>query len=1056
MQHLHDNDIVHGALTARSVELRPMDLPGGVTLGACVGDWGLGQVKLVTDRDEDCKWMSAEQIETGEPSKAADIWSLGCVIRCALYGATAPWQGFAPLDAAELIRTGASPRPPKVEGIEVPAPIRTATQDCWMRDAEVRKSAAEIAALLTEWNTDDDADVIVSKPSAAFTAPPAKEVFTPAPSKQQIGEVFTPAPLKDEGATPWLGKAWHYPDISRPQAEALLRTQPAGSFVVRNSSQAGVHALTFIQMDGVIGHGLLSKENNQWSVEKKPPFHATLEALLRTHAGLVFDEEQQKVQKQKYAEMFKGGAAAAPAVAQVVASPPPHVSADGAPPASDGIVVCGRCEAIPAEVDCAQCATLFCRGCSVDLHSKGLFRMHALKTHANTLQPGTAAVSAPPPRQRPSDSDYIGKSWYRPEWDRVTAETILGAMPSGAFGLRPSSQANRLALSHSKGKGAVGHAIIHIHNGENGRYGYSIEDREITYPTLEQLLSGLSDMRFDLVPPPTAPSGSAAPAVRSVSPPPSAAKPAPLEKRQSAVATGPAEFSPFLPRAVRKDESGRFEAPKFSALGQSQLQPQTAAALSTSVDVDERLQQQQQQQQLPPPQQPLSPAPVAAVTPPRSPAEANAMLPPDDDVEEDGYQALPDDAALRSLHEPPQPRPFGAPDEDGYGVLPASNGDLTRTGYGVLPDDDEGTTNDQRFSEMTEYGHVELPQEDEMGKIQQQRSRQSVRLSLSTMAALHNDESNADDGPPSSLPPSAPTVASVPMSPSTASNGAAPGKPSKMCEACGRERAAKRVTMSDGSKVKLCNSCTEGIRLGNMVLTRDELTGNLVLSEPPSPLVSVVTGPGLTQAVVDRATQVVVIAHAADGARCEVGGSLVSARLSDPDGNERPLRVIDRNDGSYMIGFVCLAHGVHALQVGMQRTPTSPVQGVGKTPYAIMAVQATTSTAGLCVDCRRHPATAKFRQAGIVSFLCAPCTSARDRVAPGQAQITLLDPKHDSEKAPLSPRGGGGGPGAASSTATRAVQTANAAASLSSSPSPTVGLSVASTRSQPTGLKAQR
>jgi hypothetical protein len=112
---------------------------------------------------------------------------------------------------------------------------------------------------------------------------------------------------------------------------------------------------------------------------------------------------------------------------------------------------------------------------------------------------------------------------------------VLGAMPSGAFALRPSSQQNRLALSHSKGKNAVGHAIIHIHNGENNRYGYSIEDRDITYPTLEQLLSGLSDMRFDLVPPLTTPNG--APAVRSVSPPP-VAKPAPLEKRQSAVTTG--------------------------------------------------------------------------------------------------------------------------------------------------------------------------------------------------------------------------------------------------------------------------------------------------------------------------------------------------------------------------------------------------------------------------------------------------------------------------------------------------------------------------------------
>jgi hypothetical protein len=310
---------------------------------------------------------------------------------------------------------------------------------------------------------------------------------------------------------------------------------------------------------------------------------------------------------------------------------PPHVSADGAPPAPNGIVVCGRCEAIPAEVDCAQCAMLFCRGCSADLHGKGLFRMHALKPHANTLQPGTAAVVVR--RRRASGratATTSNKSWYRPEWDRVTAERCWAQCRRARLVCDRRRRRIGWRSRTQRASGAVGHAIIHIHNGENGRYGYSIEDRDITYPTLEQLLSGLSDLRFDLVPPPTAPSGSAGPAVRSIV---AAAlcrqAGAGVEKaQQSAVATGPAEFSPFLPRAVRKDESGRFEAPKYAALGQSQLQPQTAAALSTSVDVDERLQQQQQQQQQQPPPQQASPPPVAALTPPRSPAEANAMLPP--------------------------------------------------------------------------------------------------------------------------------------------------------------------------------------------------------------------------------------------------------------------------------------------------------------------------------------------------------------------------------------------------------------------------------------------
>lgn len=996
LEHLHVNDVVHGALTSRCIELRPMDLPGGVTYGACVLDWGLGDVKIVTERDEECKWMPAEQVETGEPSKAADVWALGCVIRCALYGASAPWDGFAPVDAAELIRTGASPRPPKLDGVDVPAPIRTATQQCWARDPDARKAAADIYQLLNDW-IDGAADGAADAGAAATVAAVAsaaaltKETFTPAPAKvggpgpvkvAVGGEVFTPAPIRDEGPTPWLGKLWHYPDITRPQAEALLKTQPGGSFVVRSSSQPGINALTFIQDNGTIGHGLLYKENGTWSVEKKAPFHATLEVLLRTHTGLVYDAAQQTVQLQKYNEMFPKTAATTATATQPPPAqlPPAPVSADGAPSAAEGIVVCGRCEAIPAEVDCAQCAMLFCRGCSADLHGKGLFRMHALKPHANTLTPGTAAVVvAPPPRQRPSENDYLTKSWYRADWDRPTAEQVLGAMQAGAFGLRPSSQANRLALSHSKGGGAVGHAIIHIHNGENNRYGYSIEDREVTYPTIEQLLSGLSDLRFDLVPPPPAPAGGGS-GKRAASPPPAGKLPAQAfqqtqAQQQRAVLTGSTEFSAFLPRAVRKDESGRFEAPKYSALGQSQAQPQTASALSTEMTVGDDDDDD------------------GGVR--RSPEAADAVLPPDDALEEeDGYQALPSEAAV-GAYLPPAPPAAGTGFDDGeYGVMPAA-------GYGTAPGGARPfseRSEEDRFSEATEYAQIELPD----GPTRHE-SRQSVRLSLSSMAQLVGDEFGLDDPTlPVRAPPTAPTtraaVAPVPVSPVPASPAGAAGKSSKLCEACGKERAAKRVTMSDGTKVKLCLTCTEGIRVGSMVLTRDELTGSLVLSEPPSPVMSVVTGPGLTQTVVDRPTQVLIVAHTADGARCEVGGALVSATLAEPDGNQRPLRVIDRGDGSYVIGFVCLAQGAHALHVGMQRTPTAAMQAVGKSPYAVSAQQPTSASAGACVDCRRNPATAVYRLAGVTSFVCAACTSVRERNQPGAAQITLLGPMHTSPR----------------------------------------------------------
>jgi hypothetical protein len=456
---------------------------------------------------------------------------------------------------------------------------------------------------------------------------------------------------------------------------------------------------------------------------------------------------------------------------------------------------------------------------------------------------------------------------------------------------------------------------------------------------------------------------------------------------------------------VRKDESGRFEAPKYAALGQSQAMPATASALSNaSAAADDELAAKHKsmligesdEQQLVPDDD----------LPPDN------DLPPDAgdagrDVGADEYQSLPADAGGFAL--PPPPSADGNFGDGEYGIMPTE-------GYGHMPESFAGRDDaSRRHSDAhTEYAQIELP-DDANSALSRHGTRQSVRLSLSTMAQLVGDDFGLDDspiGPPPARPQPVPAAASAappPPAPSAAATpAAAPRAPkaaaaaSKQCSACGKERAAKRVTMSDGTKVKLCNPCCEGIRVGSLVLTRDELTGALVISEPPSPLVSSVSGPGLTQTIVDRPTQVIVIGHTADGQRCEVGGALVSAVLSDPQGVERSLRVIDRGDGSYVVGVVCLVPGVHALHVGLQRTPSAPVQGIGKSPYVITASNPTTASAGVCVDCRRNPAAAVFRQAGVVSYLCAPCTSMRDRVAPGQAQITLLSPEQRPNASPRS------------------------------------------------------
>lgn len=145
----------------------------------------------------------------------------------------------------------------------------------------------------------------------------------------------------------------------------------------------------------------------------------------------------------------------------------------------------------------------------------------------------------------------VGKPWYRADWDRGKAEAHLRTALAGSFCVRPSSKVNSLALSHGKGGGVVGHAIINLHRGDDGHFGYSIEDRGVYYATLEELLHNLSDLRFDLVAGGDAAGGGPAPSAASL--------------RPSLAAS--VEFQAFLPRTVAKDSSGNFEAPKYTTLG---------------------------------------------------------------------------------------------------------------------------------------------------------------------------------------------------------------------------------------------------------------------------------------------------------------------------------------------------------------------------------------------------------------------------------------------------------------------------------------------------------
>jgi hypothetical protein len=97
----------------------------------------------------------------------------------------------------------------------------------------------------------------------------------------------------------------------------------------------------------------------------------------------------------------------------------------------------------------------------------------------------------------PVDFDcHTSKAWFRPDLTRVGAVEFLERKPVGCFIIRLSSQNGCLCISHveqnSAGATFVGHGIIHQWRGPPpARYGWSIEQVQATYPTLETLLRSL-------------------------------------------------------------------------------------------------------------------------------------------------------------------------------------------------------------------------------------------------------------------------------------------------------------------------------------------------------------------------------------------------------------------------------------------------------------------------------------------------------------------------------------------------------------------------------------
>jgi sterile alpha motif and leucine zipper-containing kinase AZK len=107
---------------------------------------------------------------------------------------------------------------------------------------------------------------------------------------------------------------------------------------------------------------------------------------------------------------------------------------------------------------------------------------------------------APPPSlsgpRIPQRSDYEGRPWWR-EMRRPEAEQwLMAGKPVGTFIIRPSSQEGCLSISHVEKDGTIGHGMIHMHKGANGRFGWSIENSRRTYATLDDLLAVLPGLRL--------------------------------------------------------------------------------------------------------------------------------------------------------------------------------------------------------------------------------------------------------------------------------------------------------------------------------------------------------------------------------------------------------------------------------------------------------------------------------------------------------------------------------------------------------------------------------
>ncbi|KAK7037702.1 hypothetical protein VNI00_010928 [Paramarasmius palmivorus] len=141
LSHLHALKVIHGDLKGTNILITP-------SYRACIADFGLSQVldiKLLQDHETSSgdptggtlRWSAPEAFSGGPATKAADIYSCGCVY----------YEAEIPNDAAVIMAVLQGKRPSRPQDM-VSDEIWSLIDSCWAHDSHLRPAAEHLLTVL--------------------------------------------------------------------------------------------------------------------------------------------------------------------------------------------------------------------------------------------------------------------------------------------------------------------------------------------------------------------------------------------------------------------------------------------------------------------------------------------------------------------------------------------------------------------------------------------------------------------------------------------------------------------------------------------------------------------------------------------------------------------------------------------------------------------------------------------------------------------------------------------------------------------------------------------